>query len=59
MSDLVGLAEIAQRAGVTKDAVHKWRARYQDFPAPMAVLAATPVWDYGDVQRWLIATGRA
>ena len=59
MSDLVGLAEIAQRAGVSKDAVHKWRARHPDFPAPMAVLAATPVWAYGDIHKWLIATGRA
>jgi hypothetical protein len=59
MGDLVGLAEIAQRAGVTKDAVNKWRARHTDFPAPEVVLAATPVWEWDDIEQWLKVTGRS
>lgn len=57
--DLVGIVEIARRSGVTKDAIHKWRDRYPDFPAPEAVLTATPVWRWESVRRWLDATGRA
>jgi hypothetical protein len=57
-NDLVGIAEIAERAGVTKDAVQKWRQRYADFPQPVAQLAATPVWAWQDVARWIEASGR-
>jgi len=58
MTDLVGIIEIANRAGVKKDAVHKWRKRYAGFPAPVVMLAATPVWEWDDVARWLEETGR-
>jgi hypothetical protein len=30
---LINLADVAQRAGVTRPAVSNWRARYPDFPA--------------------------
>lgn len=59
MNDLVGLAEIAARAGVTKDAVQKWRIRYTEFPKPEAELAATPVWQWRAVEGWLRKTGRS
>ena len=58
--DLVGVYEIAQRAGVTKGLVHKWRERHPDsFPAPVAELAAGPVWQWQQIEQWLAATGRA
>lgn len=57
-TDLVGIVEIAQRASVTRDAVHKWRERYPDFPTPLADLAATPVWRWSTIETWLRATGR-
>lgn len=67
--DLVGPADIAQRAGVTVSAVRKWRERYADFPGPLAVIGAgrraprgeaagSPVWAWAPVARWLDATGR-
>lgn len=57
-SDLVGIAEIAARARVTKDAVQQWRRRDLGFPVPEVTLAATPVWVWSDVERWLLDTGR-
>ncbi len=49
---LVGLAEIARLAGVSKQAVTNWRARYPDFPAPASQLSSGPVWLLDDVVRW-------
>ena len=67
--DLVGPADIAARAGVTVSAVRKWRARYSDFPGPLAIIGAgrraprgdaagSPVWAWAPVRDWLAATGR-
>lgn len=57
-SNLVGIAEIAERAGVTKVTVQQWRQRHADFPAPEVQLAATPVWRWPTIERWLRETGR-
>lgn len=50
--DLVGIGEIAERAGVAVNTVHAWRRRHADFPAPVARLAVGPVWLWQDVERW-------
>lgn len=50
---MVGLAEIADLAGVTPAAVSNWRKRSEDFPEPVAVLRAGPVFDQHQVRRWL------
>ena len=51
--DLVGVAEIAHRAHVSSDSVHRWRSSEADFPAPMAELAAGPIWSWQAIDRWL------
>lgn len=51
--DLVGVTEIAERAHVKPDTVHKWRARHSAFPKPVAELAAGSFWDWKDVAKWL------
>ena len=67
--ELVGPAEVAERAGVSRSAVTQWRRRHADFPAPVAVLGAgrqapkgdaagMPVWTWGAIHAWLAATGR-
>lgn len=56
--NLVGVKEISQRAGVTADAVHKWRARHRSFPAPVVELSQGPVWDWSQVAEWLEGRGR-
>jgi hypothetical protein len=50
---LVGVTEIAQRAGTTPGTVHSWRIRGIGFPPPLADLAAGPVWAWADVRAWL------
>jgi hypothetical protein len=49
---LVGLAELAKLLGVSKQRVSELRAR-DDFPKPIADLAAGPVWALPMLQRFL------
>lgn len=55
---LVGLSEIAEISGVTTSAVANWRSRHVDFPKPIAVLAAGPVFDGARVVHWLEHKGK-
>ena len=55
---LVGLIEIAMRAGVQRPAVSMWRKRHEDFPVPVAELKVGPVFWWPDVAAWLRASGR-
>lgn len=50
---LVGITEIARRCSVQRETVQKWRQRHEDFPTPVADLAAGPVWTWDAVDRWL------
>src|SRR5437868_2102875 len=50
---LVGLAEIAEMAGKTKQAITNWRMRYDTFPRPIQELQSGPVWEREAVQRWI------
>lgn len=51
--DLVGISEIADLAGVTKQAVANWRVRCSDFPKPLKELRAGPVFRLGPIMAWL------
>jgi chromosome partitioning protein len=51
--ELVGIFEIAEMAGVTRQAVANWRARSSDFPPPVAELQSGPVFRREQVRRWL------
>lgn len=52
---LVGISEIAELAGVTKQAVANWRQRFDHFPKPVQTLQAGPVWDTEVIADWLKA----
>lgn len=52
-TNLVGIAEIAKLAGVTKQAVTNWRVRYDHFPSPIQNLQSGPVWDRERVEAWV------
>ncbi len=57
--ELVGVAEIADAAGVTRGRVSQWAAAGTlGFPAPVAHLAAGPVWCWPAVAAWLAETNR-
>lgn len=50
-TQLVGLAEVAELLEVTKRTAVTYSQR-PDFPAPLARLAAGPVWNRREVERW-------
>ena len=54
---LVGVAEIAQMLGVTRQRVNQL-VREPDFPAPEAKLTAGRIWKRVDVEAWARRTGR-
>lgn len=54
---LLGLAEVADLLGVTKQNVANWRARREDFPPPMANLKSGPVWSLDAIQAWASSEG--
>jgi chromosome partitioning protein len=49
---IVGVSEIAELAGVTRQAILNWRQRFEDFPRPLAELRSGPVWSLDDVLKW-------
>jgi uncharacterized protein len=51
--DLVSVSEIAARAGRSVHTVQSWRRRHPDFPAPLAQLAAGPIWTWPAIRGWL------
>ncbi len=53
LPNLVGIAEIAQIAKVTKQAVTNWRLRYDHFPEPTQALQSGPVWNRETVEAWI------
>ena len=52
-AELLGVAEIAALAGVTKQAVSNWRQRYEHFPRPIQELQSGPVWRHEIIEVWV------
>lgn len=50
---LIGIGEIADLAGVTKQAVVNWRRRTDNFPEPITELAMGPIFLLSQIQTWL------
>lgn len=55
--ELVGVAEVAEMLGVTRQRVHQLVAG-PGFPEPVARLSAGLIWLRSDVQRWAVNIGR-
>ncbi len=53
MTELIGLYEVAELAGVSPPAVANWRKRSADFPKPVADLKSGPVFRSSEVRAWL------
>lgn len=53
--DFVGINEIAEMAGVSRQAVANWRARFSGFPSPIAELKSGPVFRRSQIRAWLHA----
>ncbi len=57
--DLVGTADIAARLGAAQHkVVNEWIRRYPDFPKPLRIIGGVKIWNWSDVERWALATGR-
>jgi predicted DNA-binding transcriptional regulator AlpA len=57
VDDLVGVAEIADALGVTRQRVHQL-TKLEGFPDPVATLSAGTIWSRQDVEAWAKQTGR-
>lgn len=51
--ELVGISEIAEIAGVTRQAVANWRVRHKNFPSPIVELKSGPIWNREEINLWL------
>jgi len=51
--NLLGIAEVASLAGVSKQAVSNWRMRYEHFPRPLQHLQSGPVWELEKIESWV------
>lgn len=50
---ILGIAEIANLCNVSPAAVTNWRKRFKDFPKPVAVLKAGPVYRADEIEKWI------
>ncbi|HTX01803.1 MAG TPA: cell division protein SepF [Acidimicrobiales bacterium] len=55
MPELVGVAEIAQMVGVSRQRINELVRSDPDFPVPLAELAAGRIWARDDLERWMAA----
>jgi predicted DNA-binding transcriptional regulator AlpA len=52
MKDLITKADMAKRWGVSRQVVHNWSKRHEDFPQPVDRIGMTPVFSIADVERY-------
>jgi len=55
--ELLGLSELAQLLGVSKQVVINWKVKREGFPKPTAELKSGPVWRRDDIVGWATAEG--
>lgn len=58
MEDIVGVKEVAQMLGISRQRVNVIVQSHPDFPEPIAKLAAGRVWQRRDIVEWAKKTGR-
>ncbi len=54
----VGIVEIADRLGVERETVDKWRTR-DLLPEPEWTVGGRPAWDWRTIEAWARETGRS
>jgi chromosome partitioning protein len=55
---LLGLSEVAELLGASRQTITNWRQRRQNFPSPIAELKSGPIWSREDIVEWAEETGR-
>jgi prophage regulatory protein len=56
--DFVGVAEIAELFGISRQRVNRIVQTHPDFPDPVAHLVAGRIWRRADVEEWAIKNSR-
>jgi predicted DNA-binding transcriptional regulator AlpA len=56
--ELAGVAEIAELLGVSRQRVDQLVRDHDDFPRPIAELAAGRIWMKNDIVKWAQRAGR-
>ena len=56
--DLMGVYEIAELLGVTRQRVDELSRTHEDFPEPEATLASGRIWRRSEIEAWARRTGR-
>lgn len=59
VADICSVCEIAERTGVSKQAVFQWVYRYYNFPKPVASLVSTTIYDINEVIGWVERHGKS
>jgi chromosome partitioning protein len=54
---LLGLSEVADLLGASRQTVGNWRQRREGFPRPVAELKSGPIWQRSAILEWAKATG--
>lgn len=54
---LLGLSEVAELLGTSRQTVGNWRQRREGFPRPVADLKSGPIWQRKDIADWATASG--
>jgi chromosome partitioning protein len=55
--ELLGLSEVAELLGASRQTVSNWRQRRQGFPQPAAELKSGPIWTRSAIVAWATANG--
>src|SRR5438034_11792569 len=55
--DFLGLSEVAELLGASRQTVGNWRQRRPDFPRPVAELKSGPIWRREAIVEWARANG--
>jgi len=50
--DVVGVPEVAQILGVSRQRVYQLMGSYDDFPVPLATLAVGRIWSRQAIEEW-------
>lgn len=56
--DLVGVTEVKEMLGVSRQRVHQLVRDHEDFPEPIAELASGRIWLRRDIEQWARRSGR-
>src|SRR2546421_10257254 len=55
--DYLGLSEVAELLGASRQTVGNWRQRRADFPKPLAELKSGPIWNRAEIVVWAKENG--